>query len=599
MSRNKGTFNFAANFEVLNKAPLDARNMVNTLSSLTDPSSWMDVEGNVWLYKGLVVSVSNDPSVNNNGLYFLTDETQYTSLNYWSKIVQTEFINDVSGTKYLSFQLNNTSGGVILKDTSSNLSIIKQDGSLSNIYVNSLLSNSILINNNLINVIDLSINGLSQTDNAIATSSAIRSYVDKSIKTIDVSATTNSLGLIKIGNGFNIDASGLIQINSLADSSLLLYIDNSLNVRDTSLGNLSNWDYIQDLSISNLNSLQNNYVLKTGSTMTGSLILSGAGSNLTVDGSSLFYGNAVFFGKTYFDGSTYYTNVETIDISSGYIVLNTGLTGAPPLSLQSGIIVNRGTSDPYVFVYNESTQAFRIGISKDVSGYYSDSSTQAVATRQDTPVNNGLAIWNNNLSRFDTSTDLSFNNNTLTIDGSLNINKGIILSGINTSSSENTALMISSSGNVIKRTINTIDVSSINKDPSTDEQQIYAGNYNNTAYIKNINGGNGIEVTSDSSTITVSTSLYVAKKYSGTFDGSALTTINIEPSTHMLGAGPFVMSIYDNDQVVYIDMRCSSVGLVTFNWNAGTMSSNCKFIIIGCYEIQSKYSDLEQILKQI
>ena len=128
MSRNKGTFNFAANFEVLNKAPLDARLVVDTKENLITPSVWQDVASNVWLYKGIVVSVVSDPSVENNGLYFLTDETQYTDYNYWVKI-NGAVPSDPSGTSWATFQLNNGSNGVILKDVSGNLEILTFDGS--------------------------------------------------------------------------------------------------------------------------------------------------------------------------------------------------------------------------------------------------------------------------------------------------------------------------------------------------------------------------------------------------------------------------------------------------------------------------------------
>lgn len=80
MSRNKGTFNFAANFEVLAKAPLDARMNVGSYEDLVDPSTWLDNDGNIWLYKGAIVSVANDPSA---GIYFLSDETGYTDYANW------------------------------------------------------------------------------------------------------------------------------------------------------------------------------------------------------------------------------------------------------------------------------------------------------------------------------------------------------------------------------------------------------------------------------------------------------------------------------------------------------------------------------------
>lgn len=86
MSRNKGTFNFAANFEPLVKAPLDGRLVVSTKADLINPATWQDAGSNVWLFKGIVVSVVADSTPENNGLYFLTDETNYTNYTYWVKI---------------------------------------------------------------------------------------------------------------------------------------------------------------------------------------------------------------------------------------------------------------------------------------------------------------------------------------------------------------------------------------------------------------------------------------------------------------------------------------------------------------------------------
>ncbi|NJO89526.1 MAG: hypothetical protein HC831_11695 [Chloroflexia bacterium] len=128
MSRSTGTFNFAANFEVLTKAPLDARLVVDTKANLTSPEIWEDTNNNVWLFKGIVVSVVSDPSTSNNGLYFLTDETQYTDINYWLPIGVGVSV-DASGTTWATFQINQDEQGVILRDSSGNLEILSFDNS--------------------------------------------------------------------------------------------------------------------------------------------------------------------------------------------------------------------------------------------------------------------------------------------------------------------------------------------------------------------------------------------------------------------------------------------------------------------------------------
>ena len=128
MARNTGTFNFAANFEVLTKAPLDARLVVDTKANLISPAIWQDGDSNVWLFTGIVVSVISDPSTENNGLYFLTDELNYTNPTKWSKLGEGIAV-DASGTSWATFQINNDENGVILRDASGNLEIVAFDNS--------------------------------------------------------------------------------------------------------------------------------------------------------------------------------------------------------------------------------------------------------------------------------------------------------------------------------------------------------------------------------------------------------------------------------------------------------------------------------------
>lgn len=139
------------------------------------------------------------------------------------------------------------------------------------------------------------------------------------------------------------------------------------------------------------------FVQKSGDTMTGPLVISSGG--LVVNNDVSIGGNLII------DGSLFVRSVEAIDVSSAFIVLNTGQTGTPPASMQSGIVVDRGDLEPYVFLYDESTEDFRVGVAAPTTGpSFDDSSTQAVATREDTPLDGGVALWNAALNRFDTST---------------------------------------------------------------------------------------------------------------------------------------------------------------------------------------------------
>lgn len=120
------------------------------------------------------------------------------------------------------------------------------------------------------------------------------------------------------------------------------------------------------------------YVLKAGDTMTGSLTING---DLTVYGTQTT------------------VNSQTVSTSSNLININQGEVGSGVTKGFAGILVDRGLSTDYLFVFEESRAAFTVGVSGN---------TQVVATRQDTPSVNGLAVWNSSQFRFDTSTNLTY-----------------------------------------------------------------------------------------------------------------------------------------------------------------------------------------------
>jgi hypothetical protein len=130
MGRSKGNFNFAANLEVLAKAPLDAKQKVDLYSDLTDPATWEDNDGNAWLTNGLIVAVGNDPVTSNNGIYYLADADNYTLPGSWVKsgagsitgatnlgIGNGSIFADVSGS---TINLKTLSGGSNILITSNN-----------------------------------------------------------------------------------------------------------------------------------------------------------------------------------------------------------------------------------------------------------------------------------------------------------------------------------------------------------------------------------------------------------------------------------------------------------------------------------------------
>lgn len=83
MARNKGTFTFAANFELEIQGALDARVLVQNRSDLILRETWPHDGNTLYLYNGLLVSVANEKSV-----YMLTDITKALDTDYsgWTKI---------------------------------------------------------------------------------------------------------------------------------------------------------------------------------------------------------------------------------------------------------------------------------------------------------------------------------------------------------------------------------------------------------------------------------------------------------------------------------------------------------------------------------
>jgi len=273
-----------------------------------------------------------------------------------------------------------------------------------------------------------------QIESSIGDINAYQVIQDASI-TYNDSSITQLFGLIPDVDGslqelydYNVIQDVSIELNAdniiIIDGSIT-YLTNITNIHEASIGDL--YDITDDLEAS-----LGDYVRKDGDTMSGALVIEAGGLVVGSIGTPLdvsiysdlyVHNNTTIGGNLTVDGSLYVTNTETIDVSAGFIHLNTGLTGTPPSSMQSGIVIGRGDEEPYVFIFDESTQDFRIGIATETSTGYLDSSTQAVATRQDTPIDQGVAVWNTTENRFDTYTGFQYAPLTgkLSVDGSLSL----------------------------------------------------------------------------------------------------------------------------------------------------------------------------------
>ncbi len=117
--------------------------------------------------------------------------------------------------------------------------------------------------------------------------------------------------------------------------------------------------------------------------------------------------DAIVTGNLYVNGTEFISYTEIFEVEDNTILLNKGEIGPGVTKGYAGIEIDRGTLQPYYFVFDENRDAFVLGISGEIGspGDIDLSSLQAVATREDVPLAGGIAIWNNIDNRFDTSTD--------------------------------------------------------------------------------------------------------------------------------------------------------------------------------------------------
>lgn len=83
MARNKGTFTFAANFQVKAAEALDPRVVVENKAELINKETWPYDGETLYLYNGLIVAVSEDQA-----LYMLVDKTKALEPDYsgWKQL---------------------------------------------------------------------------------------------------------------------------------------------------------------------------------------------------------------------------------------------------------------------------------------------------------------------------------------------------------------------------------------------------------------------------------------------------------------------------------------------------------------------------------
>ena len=123
------------------------------------------------------------------------------------------------------------------------------------------------------------------------------------------------------------------------------------------------------------------------------------------------------------NGNTTIISTDVVEIKDNIIELNSEETGAGVTSGSAGLEVNRGSGIPYRLVYTESSGDLKSGII---------GSLQSVATRQDSPLNKGVIVYNSTDKRFDSTQTIelpiTYNANIQSISSSTGTN--IIIGGL-------------------------------------------------------------------------------------------------------------------------------------------------------------------------
>ena len=82
MARVKGTLGISANFEPQIAASFDARANVPTKADLILAATWVALDSGTYVYNGMTVTVSEDSTAANNGIYVLLDTAEIETADY-------------------------------------------------------------------------------------------------------------------------------------------------------------------------------------------------------------------------------------------------------------------------------------------------------------------------------------------------------------------------------------------------------------------------------------------------------------------------------------------------------------------------------------
>jgi len=242
----------------------------------------------------------------------------------------------------------------------------------------------------------------------ISTSTLQNSY-DNSTQPEILTDSTRGAVNFRVGSGSDLDNILTIQQNSGAINAVFrgtgYFSATTVNAEILTSGNTNLYDIFQPIG----SDLNKTYVQGGLNTYTGGTVdlptvnISAATlDNIAVSGNSTLgitsTNTLTVHGDLFVEGTSFTSHTENVFMSANTITLNYGEVNSGVTKGSAGILVDRGTATKYEFVFDESTDTFRVG---------ETGTTQPVATREDSPISNGFAYWNSSQYRFDTSTSIS------------------------------------------------------------------------------------------------------------------------------------------------------------------------------------------------
>lgn len=168
---------------------------------------------------------------------------------------------------------------------------------------------------------------------------------------------------------------------------------------------------------------------------------------------NVVFNDGIFNGNLRVNGTftaTFTDVIGSIETTNNIITLNSGETGAGITSGFSGLVIDRGTLDDYQIIFRESDQTIRAGEIGD---------TQALATREDNPLDQGIAVWDQSAFRFKSTDTLDSN---LFFLGDCDFNGNNFFAGINNFTnlnSFNNRLVVNSTFDSLNSTTGTLMIS--------------------------------------------------------------------------------------------------------------------------------------------